>query len=424
MKRFSWALCAVVALAVVPAMSSAQTLRYYGYVANLEAIQEVPPNASPAMGTGIFVIDTVADTISFRIEFGGLTAAETGAHFHGPAGPGVNAGVVFPLPVGNPKIGVWNYPAALEPDILGGRIYVNIHTAANPGGEIRGQVVTHVARLSSAQEVPPNASGASGFGAFVMDPAANTLSYYISYGGLAAAETAAHFHGMAPSGVNAGVLTPLPAGSPKVGVWAYAEAQEGAILAGMIYANIHSNAFPGGEIRGQVVNSLSTIQALQEVPPNATIGVGVAHHSHDLAADRIGYFVRYGGLTGAETASHIHGFAPRGINAGVQFPYPGGATKNGFFLYPAANEANYLDGLTYSNIHTAAFPGGEVRGQIEPRFSCWGDLDRNSQVDLADVAPFVDCLLGIGGCTCGDVNFDGANNGADIMQFILVLLTT
>ncbi len=424
MTRILWTFCALSAFAAIPAQSSAQTLQYYGYVANLEAMQEVPPNVSPAMGTGIFVIDVVNDTISYRIEFGGLTAAETAAHFHGPAGPGVNAGVLVALPAGNPKAGVWNYPAALEPDVLGGRIYVNIHSAAFPGGEIRGQVVTHAARLSSAQEVPPNASTAAGFGCFVMDPAANTLAYYIAYGGLSSNETAAHFHGMAPSGVNAGVLLGLAAGSPKVGVWSYLESQEGQILSGMTYVNIHTTMNPGGEIRGQVVNSLATMQALQEVPPNGTTGVGVAHHSHDLAADRIGYFIRYGGLTGAETASHIHGFSPRGINSGVKFAYAAGAVKNGFFTLPAADEPNYMDGLTYNNVHTAVNPGGEIRGQIEPRFSCWGDSNRDNQVDLVDVAPFVNCLLNIGPCACSDVNFDGTVNGADIAQFIMVLLTT
>src|SRR5262245_24348724 len=89
----------------------------FGYVCNLEGLQETPPNASPGAGTGIFIIDTVAKTMTFRIEWGGLSAAETAAHIHGPAAPGAPAGVVFALPLGSPKTGVWAYPAALEPDI-------------------------------------------------------------------------------------------------------------------------------------------------------------------------------------------------------------------------------------------------------------------------------------------------------------------
>ncbi|MEK6642987.1 MAG: CHRD domain-containing protein [Planctomycetota bacterium] len=422
MRKVLQTLSVITAIAALP--SAATALDVYGYVANLEAIQEVPPNASTAGGTGIFVIDTVADTISFRIEFGALSSPETGAHIHGVAGPGALGGVLFALPLGNPKVGVWNYPAAFEADILGGRMYVNIHTVVNPAGEIRGQIVTHVATLSGSQEVPANASPATGFGAFVMDPSANTLSYYISYGGLTAAENNAHFHGMAPHGVAGGVVFALPAGSPKVGVWPYLEAQEGAILEGMTYVNIHTVAFGGGEIRGQVVNSLSSLQGLQEVPPNATVGLGIAHHSHDMLGNRLGYFLRFGGLTGAETAAHIHGFAPRGLAAGVKFPYALGSPKNGNFVYVAADEPGIMDGQTYSNVHTAAFGGGEVRGQIEPRFSCWGDVNRDLAVDMLDVVPFVDCLLGAGGCTCADMDFNGMVDGADINDFILALLTT
>src|SRR5262245_37566629 len=76
-------------------------------VANLRSGQEVPPNASAARGCGRFEIDTIANTLKYHISFGGLSAAETAAHIHGVAAPGVNAGVLHPLPPGNPKVGVW-----------------------------------------------------------------------------------------------------------------------------------------------------------------------------------------------------------------------------------------------------------------------------------------------------------------------------
>ena len=64
----------------------------YGCVFN--GTQEVPPNGSPAIGGGQFIIDTDANTVKYHLSYGGLTGAETAAHFHGPADPGVNAGVM------------------------------------------------------------------------------------------------------------------------------------------------------------------------------------------------------------------------------------------------------------------------------------------------------------------------------------------
>jgi len=102
--------------------------------------QEVPPNASTAFGGGQFLIDTDANTMSYRIAFTGLTGAETGAHIHGFAPPGANGGALHNLPLGNRKLGVWNFGAANEDDVFAGLTYVNIHSAGFPGGEIRGQL--------------------------------------------------------------------------------------------------------------------------------------------------------------------------------------------------------------------------------------------------------------------------------------------
>lgn len=341
----------------------AQAFKYcYGCVFN--GTQEVPPNASPALGGGQFLIDTIANTVTYHLAFTGLGSAEVGAHIHGPAAPGANAAVVLPLPPGNPKAGVWNYPEAFEADILAGRAYVNIHTAGIPGGEIRGQIVPLNAQLNGAQETPPVATPGSGWGVFAIDTSTNTLQYWVAFGGLTGAETAAHIHGTALHQAAGGVLTALPAGSPKVGVWNYPEALESDILTGKTYVNIHSVPNPGGEIRGQIVPIVTPLDGGQEVPPNASTGAGIALVAYDDAANTLSVDVRYGGLAAAETGAHIHGFAPPGANAGVQAPLPAGTPKLATWAYGAANEANVFDGLAYINIHSAAVPGGEIRGQM------------------------------------------------------------
>jgi hypothetical protein len=112
-----------------------------GLYADIDGKQEVPPTASAGTGNGYFAIDTAANTLSFNISFAGLGSAETLAHIHGPAAPGMNAGILFNLPLGSPKIGTWNYPEMQEANILGGLTYVNIHSALLGSGEIRGQIL-------------------------------------------------------------------------------------------------------------------------------------------------------------------------------------------------------------------------------------------------------------------------------------------
>jgi len=108
----------------------------------IDGAQETPPNASPAMASGTFVVDTVADTMSINIV---ITvpppSGEIAAHIHGFAGPGVPAGILFGLPLGSPKIAVWNYNPADEANIINGLTYANIHSNAFVGGEIRGQIL-------------------------------------------------------------------------------------------------------------------------------------------------------------------------------------------------------------------------------------------------------------------------------------------
>jgi CHRD domain len=399
------------AVAFAPALAGVREFK----VALLSGMQEVPPNTSGGIGCGQFSIDTCANTMAFRITYSCLNAPETAAHIHGAAAPGANAGVVFPLPPGPVKTGIWNYPEALEAAILDGRMYVNIHSAAFPGGELRGQIVSHVAFIDGAQENPPVPGGGVGFGLVNLNTDTNSGTYYIAYGGLGAPETAAHIHGFAAHGTNAGVIVPLPAGSPKVGVFAYPEAAEANWLDGLTYINIHSAAFPGGEIRGQLTRIVNPLDTQQEVPPNPSTATGCGLYSLNRTTDVLGFDIVYCGLSAAETAAHIHGFAPPGANAGVLFPLPGGPRKLGTWAFGAANEPGVVGGRTYANVHTAAFPGGEIRGQIlVPPYPCVGDLNADNVVDLADLAILLGNFGGAGGPCQGDANADGVVDLADL----------
>jgi hypothetical protein len=116
-------------------------------------------------------------------------------------------------------------------------------------------VVSLSGQLSGASEVPANASAGSGTVSAKFDKATNVLSWNVTYGGLSGPAKAAHFHGPATAGVNAGVVVPLTGSldSPINGTATLTPAQAADLLAGKWYLNVHTAAIPGGEIRAQVV---------------------------------------------------------------------------------------------------------------------------------------------------------------------------
>ena len=113
--------------------------------AHLTAKDEVPPNASAATGDGTFTLNTATNELTWDVTFGGLSGPALAAHIHGPAAPGANAGVLVAFdppkaPAGEIK-GSNVILASQVADLKAGKWYVNIHTAANKGGEIRGQLM-------------------------------------------------------------------------------------------------------------------------------------------------------------------------------------------------------------------------------------------------------------------------------------------
>ena len=112
------------------------------YKATLDAKSEVPPNASTATGSADVDYDPATKKLSWKVTYSGLTGPATAAHFHGPAEAGKNAGVAVTIPnaTSSPAEGSATLTDAQAADFTSGKYYVNVHTQANPGGEIRGQV--------------------------------------------------------------------------------------------------------------------------------------------------------------------------------------------------------------------------------------------------------------------------------------------
>ena len=90
----------------------------------------------------LYIVGNFGELLRWKVNYAGLTGPATAGHFHGPSNVGANAGVVVPWPgpIGSPMEGSATLTAAQATDLMAGRWYANIHTAANPGGEVRGQM--------------------------------------------------------------------------------------------------------------------------------------------------------------------------------------------------------------------------------------------------------------------------------------------
>src|SRR5687768_3254012 len=129
------------AFAAVLAAGGVASAEQMKFKANLSGGEEVPPVETSATGTTDVTYDSDTKKLTWTLEYSGLSGDATAAHFHGPADPGENADPVVPIPdTASGSTGEADLTEEQAADLEAGRWYVNVHTAANPGGEIRGQV--------------------------------------------------------------------------------------------------------------------------------------------------------------------------------------------------------------------------------------------------------------------------------------------
>jgi hypothetical protein len=140
-RRYVWMFAAAAALAIAGA-GTVRAADTASFTATLNGASEVPPKNVAGTGMVTATLDKGSKTLTWEITYSGLTGDAKAAHFHGPAAPGANAGVEVPIPVSaSPIKGSAKLTDEQIADLMGGKVYVNIHTAANPGGEVRGQVM-------------------------------------------------------------------------------------------------------------------------------------------------------------------------------------------------------------------------------------------------------------------------------------------
>lgn len=364
----------------------------YLFAARMNGGQEVPAVSTNALGLGFFYLNDTRDTLCFEMTATGLSGAISGIHIHDGAA-GTNGPVLVDMTTyvtGNRIKGTLSGSAlttSLIQKMFASELYLNLHTAANMNGEIRGQILPEEDKgmsvmIDGSQEVPAVTTNATGLGFFMLQKHEGKLSFNIVADGLSGAITAAHLH-KAVAGSNGGVVQDLSSFisgnriSGSVDPSMYLEALKGDSL----YLNIHTAANPNGEIRGQLVlehylHFDAMLDEAQETTPvmGTNDGIGEATMKLNYTFDTLWYHAQMNDLSGAITGAHFHK-GEAGTSGGVVIGIPSaninGNVISGMITGTALADSfveDLLSGAIYLNIHTTMNPNGEVRGQVYRTF--------------------------------------------------------
>jgi hypothetical protein len=136
--RLGLVVAAAVLAVSLAGIADAETLRF---ATGLKGADEVPPNTTTGEGQVTATLDTTSKAFSYNVSYSGLTGKAMAAHFHGPADPGANAPPIITMKsLASPIKGTATLTDAQIADLQAGKWYFNVHTAAHPSGEIRGQL--------------------------------------------------------------------------------------------------------------------------------------------------------------------------------------------------------------------------------------------------------------------------------------------
>ena len=363
---------------------------------------------------GNFQATLIGDTFTLQGQFSELTSdfnanASGGAHIHvGKAGQ--NGGIAFNLNVdldSTLRRGTFSPDSnrivltADEKNILNSRgYYINIHTAAYPGGEIRGQIVPvadahfQASLTGSQQSVPVMSDGAGLLYAELHDKQLILSGTVFGLSSPIAVNVAGgfHIHSGIP-GQNGGIVFNLTGVLNADSLGATFEAANNTFVltdeqisqlsnAGL-YVNVHTLNFTGGEIRGQILPVArayfrSFLTGTQQSNPVLTLARGqILGVLGDSTLQLTGLASGFGTPIRIDIngGGHVHqGMA--GSNGSIIFPLTltlnadslGGSISpaNNTFSVDSAQIAHLLNRNYYLQVHTASFPGGEARGQLLP----------------------------------------------------------
>ena len=365
---------------------------------------------------GIMLNDAM-DSAKVYAAFTDLTGPITNAHFHAGARGTTGLPVVDIMPwlSGNSISATWApITKPVLDSLLRGLYYVNIHTAAHPNGEIRGQIeldrdLQFIADIQGEYELPPATTGARGTGYFQLSPDDSTLSAWVVYSMPDSSEndtmTLAHLHIGGPtvngpvaidlSGDTSGgtIIAKKPLTAPLNGVMNVRFLD--SLKNGKVYINFHSRKHPNGLMRGQLTPSEDLVfPALLGGSGGAGKGLAIAW----LSADNRRLMVRamYSELTGQVTSARIRkgnsnalslpdaAFSASSIDADVALDSVSGGFDAGEFIQ------DLIDGALSLNVNASGGPSGGINGSMKLPFRIGSAfrLDGSQEVPPVTTAAF------------------------------------
>ncbi len=342
-------------------------------LATLGGDQEIPSVATTATGTASFVLDPGRTMLSYRLVHN-LTDANA---VQIRLGSGNEAGpMLFTLsPVSLDMTGSVTLTPTQVAELLAGRMYVNVYSPLHPAGGIRGQIllpgeILFVATLNGEQETPPTETTATGFASVILSASKDSIKYHLQ---TSLIPTGAHIH-TGIGGLPGPITIPFTPVAPLIrGTAAMTPAQVVDLAEGRMFVNVHTTAYPSGEIRGQLLlpgERLATaiLSGANETPPVMTTATGAAAFILSYAQDTMKYEGTFTGLSGPATSATLIG----GIAGDAGFTnysltlLPGGMSIKGVQAVLPGDVAALMTsppGL-FVDVNTAANPNGEIGGPL------------------------------------------------------------
>lgn len=371
------------------------------FAASMTGGQETPAVNTPAMGQAKVLLSADHSQAQIEVVFSGLSGPANAAHLH-KGQPGSAGAVVKELEVkGNTATAIWRKNDSSTPltddlinDLLNGNLYVNVHTTANPNGEVRGQLITsaeqlQIVYLSAGQEAPASTAGASGVAMVRIKPDGSQISVDGFAQNLSGEVTGAHLHKGA-FGVSGEVVRDLTVDNNNhfSTTWRRTDSSQpltdellAAARNGQLYVNLHTVSNPNGELRGQLGGSLPNLTSTfgfsgqmtgaQEAPAVNTAAAGVVKLNLNASTNEAEIDGFVSGVSGPLRGAHVHQGAPGVAGAVVKDLTINGNNIHGTWKMSDTTQpltkgllSDLLLGNLYVNVHTDANPGGEIRAQL------------------------------------------------------------
>jgi hypothetical protein len=366
----------------------------FHFVADMSGTEAVPAVNGPAYGLGSFRLTMHREKLEYRIICQNLSGSITNAKLYmGAIGStGVEIADITSSVSGNVIKGSIVPDDVLLYNLFLGKVYLNIATSANPGGEVRSQLryyrgLSFDAFGEGKQMIPPVPTTAHAVCVIRLSPALDTLFYDIVADDIQTQINYSHLH-VGNAGVPYGALqvdfSPSIRGH-RIKGFKRGTGIGSTTIARLLVSNLalalHTSEYPDGEVRGQIVRFAHEgytvrMDAAQSAPGTGSAAVGTGFVSMDRDQEFVHYAWLANGLSGMATAAHFHE-GGQGQTGGVVYDMTSmmsvsgnNVSANGY--WKKSDSAPLTQNIVtlfetnkiYLNIHTASNPNGEIRGQV------------------------------------------------------------